>query len=264
MGLKLTPQGLLVYLTMAGMAGAFFAYLSGARRVGRAIFGGAFLAGVAALGWRTYHTGHAPLKNMFDIFLFLGVICFPGSMFCRYVLKTGGETHDPALGFLLLFPVGFVFSAQPEKLPPALQHWLWIPHVAAYMLAYLVMFKAALEATTHLLKADPLAEDRPGLEHEKSAYRLVLVGFPLLTLGLLLGAWWGKIAWGDYWNWDPKELWSLAGWLVYVGYLHFRSIYGRRYARVNSTLAVFGALVIVITLLWVNLSRVFSGLHSYA
>ena len=90
------------------------------------------------------------------------------------------------------------------------------------------------------------------------------MGFPLLTLGLLLGAVWGKMAWGDYWNWDPKELWSLVSWLLYVAYLHFRYMFGTRRPGVNSALALSGLLAIIITLLWVNLCGVFAGgLHTY-
>jgi ABC-type transport system involved in cytochrome c biogenesis permease subunit len=93
---------------------------------------------------------------------------------------------------------------------------------------------------------------------------MACLGFPLLTIGLILGSWWGKLAWGDYWGWDPKEMWSLASWLVYVTYLHFRYMYGKKYPRINSLWVVLGMIVIVITLLWVNLSRLFAGLHSYA
>jgi ABC-type transport system involved in cytochrome c biogenesis permease subunit len=100
---------------------------------------------------------------------------------------------------------------------------------------------------------------------ERAAYRIVCLGFPLLTLGLVLGCIWGKIAWGDYWNWDPKELWSLISWLVFLGYLHVRYMYGKRYPRLNSSLVVTGLVAIVLTLLWVNLSRIFGGgLHSYS
>ncbi|KKL20017.1 hypothetical protein LCGC14_2459660, partial [marine sediment metagenome] len=97
----------------------------------------------------------------------------------------------------------------------------------------------------------------------EGTYRMICFGFPLLTLGLILGSWWGKLAWGDFWGWDPKELWSLASWLVYVGYLHFRYMFGKKYARISSSLAILGIIAIVITLLWVNLSRIFTGLHSY-
>lgn len=86
----------------------------------------------------------------------------------------------------------------------------------------------------------------------------------MLTLGLLLGAVWGKMAWGDYWNWDPKELWGLVMWLLYVGYFQFRAMFGPRHLRINCVVAVAGSVVIVITLLWVNLAVIFAGLHSYA
>jgi ABC-type transport system involved in cytochrome c biogenesis permease subunit len=93
---------------------------------------------------------------------------------------------------------------------------------------------------------------------------MVCAGLPLLTAGLLLGSVWGQQAWGDYWGWDPKELWSLVSWLLYVGYLHFRSLYGSRHARLNSLWVIAGILAVLITLIWVNLSRLFPGLHNYA
>lgn len=60
-----------------------------------------------------------------------------------------------------------------------------------------------------------------------------------------------------------KELWSLVSWLVYVECFHFRSMFDKRLARMNSAIAIVGAAAIIVTLLWVNLSRLFPGLHSY-
>ena len=88
--------------------------------------------------------------------------------------------------------------------------------------------------------------------------RLVGMGFFLITLGLMLGALWGKICWGDWWQYDPKEMWSLATWLTFAGYFHFRSR-----ARVATWLLRFGAVMIILTLTWVNFARIFRGLHSY-
>ncbi|RPJ31170.1 MAG: c-type cytochrome biogenesis protein CcsB, partial [Planctomycetaceae bacterium] len=102
------------------------------------------------------------------------------------------------------------------------------------------------------------------LPPEQATYELIAIGFPLLTLGLVLGSWWGQLAWGNYWGWDPKELWSLASWLVYVGYFHWRYMFGKIHSRINSLWAIAGMAAIIITLLWVNLSRLFPGLHSYA
>lgn len=65
-------------------------------------------------------------------------------------------------------------------------------------------------------------------------------------------------------DWDPKEMWSLASRLVYLSYFHFRYMYGRKHPRINSFWLILGLFVIIITLLWVNLSGIFTGLHSYA
>jgi ABC-type transport system involved in cytochrome c biogenesis permease subunit len=163
---------------------------------------------------------------------------------------------------ILLFPAGFIFSAEPLKLPPALQSWLFVPHVAVYLLAYVMMAKAAVQATLQLYGRNDASDEL--VSYEDGTYRMVCLGFPLLTLGLVLGSLWGKLAWGDYWGWDPKELWSLASWLAYVGYLHFRCMFGRKHARINSAWAIMGIVMILITLLWANLSKIFTGLHNYA
>ncbi|MBN1818986.1 MAG: cytochrome c biogenesis protein CcsA, partial [Sedimentisphaerales bacterium] len=168
---------------------------------------------------------------------------------------------DLLLGFVILFPAGFFFHSEPQKLPPALQCWLFAPHVAVYMLSYVFMAKAAVQAVFQLWTKD-LALN--GFHYEQATYNLIRLGFPLLTLGLILGSWWGKLSWGDWWGWDPKELWSLASWLVYVFYFHWRYMQGRKYPSINSILAIFGLTVIIITLLWVNLSKLFAGLHTYA
>ena len=53
-------------------------------------------------------------------------------------------------------------------------------------------------------------------------YKTIMMGFPLLTVGIITGAVWANQAWGTYWGWDPKETWSLITWLVYAAYLHAR------------------------------------------
>jgi len=191
------------------------------------------------------------------------MIVYSVSLFCSRILRVGGRCADVLIGAIVLFPAGFIFSARPQQLPPALQSWLFAPHVAVYVLSYVFMAKAAFQAAYQFAGKSPNADENL-LGPEEATYRMIRAGFPLLTLGLVLGSCWGKLAWGDYWGWDPKELWSLASWLVYVGYLHFRYMSAKRYPRINSTWAIAGMAVIVVTLLWVNLSRFFSGLHSYA
>ena len=130
--------------------------------------------------------------------------------------------------------------------------------------ATVLLFRGQSTPSEEALQSPGQHPGRPQPDLEKAVYNLVCLGFPLLTLGLTLGAVWGKYAWGDYWNWDPKELWSLATFLIYVLYLHVRYMYGPRRPRLNAALVLAGTAGVVITLLWVNLGRVFHGMHSYA
>jgi cytochrome c-type biogenesis protein CcsB len=271
MEIKYTIQGLLIYITVATYLLAFLTALLRRTKAGHALYIFGFAAAVLAFGYRWYHVGHIPFQNLFEVFLSLGMLIYPVSLFCRYILRVGGFSADMLIGTIVLLPAGFVFNAEPQQLPPALQSWLFAPHVAAYILSYIFMAKAAGQAVCQLIgvtqnpSEDLLPPVRDALRHcEEGTYRMICAGFPLLTLGLILGSVWGKLAWGDYWGWDPKELWSLASWLVYVGYFHFRYISGKTRPRINSVWAIVGFVVIVITLLWVNLSKLFAGLHTYA
>jgi ABC-type transport system involved in cytochrome c biogenesis permease subunit len=263
MEIKYNLQGYLVYITMSLYVLAFLATVARQRNFGRVLYVAGFLAGAVAFGYRWQHVNHIPLQNMFEVFLCLGMLLPPISLFCRRVLQIGAEGADMLIGVIILFCAGFIFHSEPQHLPPALQSWLFAPHVAVYMLSYVLMAKAAVQAMGQLIKpSGPANPDLVGFE--PATYRMICFGFPFLTLGLILGSYWAKYSWGDFWGWDPKELWSLVSWLVYLGYFHFRYMFGKKHAWINSTVALLGLLAIIITLLWVNLSRLFSGMHSYA
>jgi len=262
MEIKYTIQGLLVYMTIATYLLAFVVTILRRQKVGHFIYLLGSAIAVFSFGYRWYDVRHVPLQNLFEVFLCLGMI-YPVSLLCRKALRVGGYAADMLIGVIVLFPAGFVFDAEPQQLPPALQSWLFTPHVAVYMFSYIFMAKATFQAICQLAGRKP----KPGenlIGPEEATYRIVCVGFPLLTLGLFLGSYWGKQAWGDYWGWDPKELWSLASWLVFLGYFHFRYMFGKKHPRINSLWAITGMAAIIITLLWVNLSRLFPGLHNYA
>jgi ABC-type transport system involved in cytochrome c biogenesis permease subunit len=259
---KLTTEGFLIYAAMALYLVAAVALARKARRAGGLAFGLGFATAAVAFALRWVDVQHVPLQNLYEVFLCLGMLVPPISYLCHRYLRIGAAAVDAVIGAVVLFPAGFVFDGEPQQLPPALQSDLFAPHVAAYMAAYVLMAKATVQAALHLVGSVSKA---PGLvDHELGAYKMVRLGFPLLSLGLVLGAVWGKLAWGDYWNWDPKELWSFASWLLFAGYLHFRHLYGQRFPRANAWLVTLGMVAIAITLLWVNLGRIFGGLHSYA
>ena len=189
-----------------------------------------------------------PLAVLAGILLLLGAAML--AMKVKVKVKDSSSMHSPsssssvasvarfaAATAVVMLPLWIVGRAVLAKeLVPALQSPLLVPHVGAYLVSYAILIFAAF-----------------GLGE-----RLVPFGFFLMTLALVLGALWGKICWGDWWQYDPKEMWSLATWLTFAGYFHFRSR-----PRVAVWLLRFGALMIILTLTWVNFARIFRGLHSY-
>ena len=91
-------------------------------------------------------------------------------------------------------------------------------------------------------------------------YLCLSLGFPFLTLGIITGSIWAEYAWGSYWNWDPKETWSLVTWLIYAALLHGRLTIGWR-GRRAAYFSIIGFAVVLFTFLGVNL--LLPGLHSY-
>ncbi len=92
------------------------------------------------------------------------------------------------------------------------------------------------------------------------SYRMIGLGFPLLTIGIIAGAVWANEAWGSYWSWDPKETWALITWLVFAAYLHARITKGWQ-GRRPAILAATGFAVVWVCYLGVNILG--KGLHSY-
>jgi cytochrome c-type biogenesis protein CcsB len=92
------------------------------------------------------------------------------------------------------------------------------------------------------------------------SYRIIGLGFPFLTIGIIAGGVWANEAWGSYWSWDPKETWALITWLVFATYLHARITKGWE-GRKTAILGGLGFFVIWICYLGVNFLG--KGLHSY-
>ena len=92
------------------------------------------------------------------------------------------------------------------------------------------------------------------------SYRIIGLGFPMLTIGIISGAVWANEAWGSYWSWDPKETWALITWMVFAAYLHTR-ITKSWSGKGPAILASIGFIVVWICYLGVNFLG--KGLHSY-
>lgn len=253
--IKFTVQGLLIYVTLAAFVLAASLLQTRRRDWGRGFWFAGFVFALASLAFRGIHTGHAPMQNLFEFFLCMAAALWPLS---RLSLRFGRDTafQDSILGAVILFPAAFVFSEEPRMLPPALQSPLFVPHVACYVAGYIMLARAALIALPLWKKRDEAAD--------RVSSQTAAIGFLLITCGLLLGALWGKICWSRYWQWDPKEMWSLATWFVYAAYFHYRLRNGLGHPRALAALQLLGLAMIILTLTWINLSRLFPGAHTYA
>jgi cytochrome c-type biogenesis protein CcsB len=102
----------------------------------------------------------------------------------------------------------------------------------------------------------------PGAEQiENMAYRVIVVGFVFWTFTLIAGAVWAERAWGRYWGWDTKEVWTFIIWTIFAGYIHARATRGWRGSR-SAWLAIIGFAAVVFNFTIVNLF--FKGLHAYS
>jgi cytochrome c-type biogenesis protein CcsB len=216
----------------------------------------------ACLVLRMTATGHGPFVTQYEFATSLawGML----AAYCYFEWRYHARTL--ALFLLPMTVLALAYAgtqnSQVDPLVPALQNSLLLTiHIVVAIFAYgafAVSFAAAAltlwtpRRWRHLVPK-PEVLDRLG-------YRAVVIGFPLDTMVLVLGAVWAEIAWGSYWSWDPKETASLVTWLIYGGYLHARVARGWT-GRRAAWLLVIGFASVVLTFAG---NAFFGGLHSYA
>jgi cytochrome c-type biogenesis protein CcsB len=169
-----------------------------------------------------------------------------------------------------------VLYTDASELVPALQSTWLVVHVSVafiasalfvigFSLTVLQLVKERRESLTAAGKAPgrgQFMEKLPSSDVlDRASYRLYAIGFPLWTFTLIAGAIWAEKAWGRYWNWDPKEIWSFVIWVAYAAYLHARATRGWD-GRRAAYLACVAFACLMFNYFGVNLF--FSGLHAYA
>ncbi|WP_327007100.1 c-type cytochrome biogenesis protein CcsB [Dactylosporangium sp. NBC_01737] len=173
---------------------------------------------------------------------------------------------------ILLAIAGMTLYVPVGPLVPALQSYWLVIHVGAASIASGIFLVGFVAAAMHLIRLGhnqgkrnfpySLGERLPQADVlERVTFRVHAFAFPIWTFGVIAGAIWAEAAWGRYWNWDPKEVWSFIAWVVYACYLHARSTPSVS-RRITSWIAIVGWLTMLVNLFGVNL--VASGLHSYA
>ena len=234
---------------------------------------------LAAIGF-TLHTiniviryvkgGHIPITNLHEASSF-----FSWCMVVLFFVLEARYRIDLLGAFIM--PIVFVLMLSSSVLPreintslnPVLKsYWLGI-HTTLAFLGDAAFAMAAGVGVMYIIQERYLKSKHPsGLFQrlpslqvlDEINYRLITLGFPLLTLAIITGVIWANTAWGTYWRWDPKEVWSLITWLIYALVLHLRLTVGWR-GKKASILSILGFILVIFTFFGVNL--LLKGLHTF-
>ena len=213
--------------------------------------------------------GHAPFSNLYESMVFFSWTI--GVIYLVSVRKLKTRVLGVFVVPLVYLSLASTSLMSPEIQPlmPALQsNWL-TAHVITCFMGYAAFAVAFCVNLLYLMRTKTRGADKGWLQKnlpdadllDDFSYRIIAVGFPMLSLGIITGAAWANTAWGTYWSWDPKETWSLIVWLIYAAYLHARITRGWKGTRA-AWLSIVGFAATLFCYLGVNL--LLSGLHSYA
>ncbi|MBH0117238.1 c-type cytochrome biogenesis protein CcsB [Salinibacterium sp. NG253] len=232
----------------------------------------AWVLHVSAVIFRGVAAGRVPWANMFEFTLTataLIVGVFLLVQFWQDLRFLGSFITGFALLALGVGTSSFYVDVVP--LPPALQSAWLVIHVFVASLSTGFFALAAGLSVVQLMQSRREAgkalklrflDTLPAADRlETLAYRLTVVGFVMWTFTLIAGAVWAERAWGRYWGWDTKEVWTFIIWTIYAGYIHARATRGWRGSR-SAWLAIVGFAAVIFNFTVVNLF--FKGLHAYS
>ncbi|HWS57525.1 MAG TPA: c-type cytochrome biogenesis protein CcsB [Actinotalea sp.] len=229
---------------------------------------GAVLRGVAA--------GRVPWANMYE-FALIGTLAAVATFRILCLRRDVRFLGTPVLGLsVIALGLGLAaFYVPADAVEPALQSYWLVIHVSIATIATGVFTVGVAASVLQLLRdswengsprmVDPrwrvLAALPSARALEALSFRLNAVGFVLWTFTVMAGAIWAEHAWGRYWGWDPKEVWSFVVWVVYAAYLHARTTRGWS-GRRAAWFVVVGYATVIFNFTGVNL--LFGGLHAYS
>jgi cytochrome c-type biogenesis protein CcsB len=238
-------------------------------RIITSLAGVGFLIHTLNIIYRYGIAGHIPIINPHEATSFFAwcVVFIFFMLQVRYKVNLLTSFVMPIVFLLMLS--SSMLPREIKPLSPVLQsYWLGIHTVLAFLgnAAFALAFGIGLMylVQEHHVKSKRLGGlfgRLPSLQTlDEINYKLITIGFPLLTLAIITGALWAESAWGSYWNWDPREVWSLITWFIYAIILHARLVAGWR-GRRAAFLSMIGFITILIAFFGIKLLK--KGLHVF-
>ncbi|MDO9068172.1 MAG: cytochrome c biogenesis protein CcsA, partial [Deltaproteobacteria bacterium] len=153
-------------------------------------------------------------------------------------------------GLLILAALTFKPSNMP--LPQILDTFWFELHVVVAFFGYALFVVGGVVCAAYLLTGARFFLD--------VFYKTALVGWTFFSASMVSGGIWGYYAWGTYWLWTPKELWTSVLWLFYAMALHVR-LKGARWDTFSAWLGILGVFVMLFT--YLGVSMLMKSSHSF-
>ena len=196
---------------------------------------------------RGLELGRLPIIGPHDTLMFMSVSTMLFALPMTYKLRDRARLLYPQIGLAVFF-VGLALLYKPHNapLPPVLRTLWFESHVA------LSFFSYALFGIGAILGAIRLASDSAAGAADSLQYKTILIGYCFFSFAMVFGGIWAFYAWGTYWLWTPKELWTVILWLFYSLYLHAR-LRSWWAGRPMAVLSITGFAIVMFTYLGVSL-----------
>jgi cytochrome c-type biogenesis protein CcsB len=229
-------------------------------RVALCLFVTGFLCHLTSVGYDLARTGQIPVHNLYQTLSLsaLAVAVIFIIFHFKFKLKVLGVFAAPLAALIML--AAYQLPRAPVQANALFNSFWFVVHILSIFIGEAALAMACGVGILYILQENSIKSKKRGFFYDRlpsldlldtTGYGSIVVGFIMLTLGLVTGFVYAKSAWGRFWSWDPKEIWAVATWLIYAALFHQRLTVGWR-GRRAAIMAIIGFLAILFTFIGVN------------
>ena len=230
------------------------------QRAGYYLLACGFICHSTAIGYKFFQSGHIPVHNLQETLLIAGWALAGVFLIFqyKYKIKILGVYAAPLITLVMVFTVQL--QGEPVIVKNIFNSIWFVFHIIAIFIGEASFALACGIGVLYLLQEHSIKNKNHGFFYKRlpslelldtTGYACIIVGFTMLTIGLLSGFVYAISIWGKFWSWDPKEVWSGVTWLLYAVLLHERLAVGWR-GRRAAIMSIVGFAVLLFTFLGVN------------
>ena len=250
-------------LSTAGYIAYLFFQKERLQKIGYVLLFAGFLIHSISIGYGFLQSGHLPVQNLHQTLSIAGWAIAGMFLFFKYRfnLKVLGIYAAPLVAIVMIISMRLPAEGTVVQAKTLFSNIWLVSHVVIIFIGEAAFALACGAGLLYILQERAIKTKHhgfffkrlPALELlDNTGYACIVVGFSLLTLGLITGFVYAKSIWGSFWSWDPKEVWSGIAWLIYAALLHGRLALGWR-GRKAAIMSIIGFGILLFTFLGVNL-----------